>query len=196
MKKILIFFWLIFIANNFCFCQALSVKSNAYQLVLARPSFDIVYNIDNKNAIALHWSSGKTFWLKENEDQVRYRFQTLTFDYFYNLNNNNENDFQISTLFYTGIIERKVFREELASASFALPYTYYKGKDFFGKAFRLGAGCSVINKINSRISIENNIGFGIGFYYNESDVYYKNINSNRKQYFDFRMALNLCYKIL
>ena len=176
------------------YSQHLYIKSNYLNWIFLRPSLGIEFMWNKKNSVGFHFSEGNSFWKKENKIPY-YRFQTGVIDYYRIGLASKNNRYQLRVLAYAGYIQRKIYKEEKIFSSNWLTLQTKTGKDFSGDAFRFGLGLSNFFKPIKRIAVEQNIGLGYGYYFNQSETYYITPSKNSTGFIDFRFAMNFCYSI-
>lgn len=179
------------------FAQTLYLKTNILNSVFARPTLSIECQLKNKNALAINAAYGTSFFYKR-DNKPYYSFKTITIDFFRTIYKSKK--VYIFRYFpYAGIIQRKIFQDEKTTGEWPLSITR-SGRDFNGLALRCGIGLSNFVNITSHISLEYNMGGGIGKYLAYKDTYNSNVVEPNTYhvigyFLDYRMALNFCYKI-
>lgn len=188
---------LVFIFTQVGYSQHLWVKTNVVNAIVARPSLDVDVQFLPQHSIALHASSGVT-WFYKKTHKPYYRFRTITLDYLPHLKHSKSDVYTLRGLVYAGLIERKIYRDEVKVEPW-YSLKNRKGRDFTGNAWRAGLGISNFFKAGKRISFEQQIGIGIGKYYKVRDEYYPVSEEPSRTfwigYIDFRFALNVAVQL-
>lgn len=179
------------------FSQKLYIKTNILNSVFARPTLSIEYQLNNKSAIAINAACGTSFFYKRDIKPF-YTFKTITIDIIRTIYKSKK-VYAFRYFPYAGIIQRKIYQDEKTTGEWPISITR-NGRDFNGLAIRCGIGLSNFVNITSRISLEYNMGGGIGKYISFNDSYYTNVAEPSPYhvigyFLDYRMALNFCYKL-
>jgi len=203
MKYLILLVFITIQQLNPLYSQHILLKSNPLNLMFVYPSLDVEYQISHRNSIGIHNAMGTSYFNKPNENY--YSYYTSCLDYFYNINGKENLKTKVRLVGYCGYINRRIQQDEkfLNDDSWLL-FRVQRGRNFSGNAIRSGLGFSILSELSSKISIEENIGLGYGYYLKQNDIYYKDYYlysaSNppvkfHSGFFDFRFAINICYKL-
>lgn len=197
MKKYPTIIILLLLVYTNIYSQNLYVKTNVLNVVFARPTLSLEYQSKQNFAIAVNASYGTSFFYHRNTKPF-YSFKTFTMDFFRTIYKSKK-VYAFRYFPYAGIIQRKIYQDEKTSSEWPLNITR-SGRDFTGLALRCGIGLSNFINLTSRISLEYNMGGGIGKYLSYKDIYYQGVAEPKEYqvlgyFLDYRMSLNFCYKI-